>query len=403
MPQKDSLLFKKMNIDDEELEGLMPPSAEEPRSSTGITPRPPTRRFYALTALSLLVGYFMFPQLVSHASPSSVVDDVSDIKEGSDKTNSASPPFEKSVAQMTQRSGPNPTFPAMTESPSIPVSTKSTKEIKLDDTKAASRQTCEVPATGLRVDKAPKLTSNTSKTVFANCAKHIGKRIGTSQRKQTAKLYKNKSAHVFSFPNKVKNSKGQRPYLCVPQKNGNKQFGGLVFGAWNMKAATSGEGVDEDMGHWQYHSIPGKRKFEKKSHVYFVARNPYSRILSLFLQKVKEECISEGQKGCNRAHAWRGFKPDTLFKDFVKSIGQSVEKHGSPCAVNHHLCKQVESCLTNTLSAEEVTVIRLEEQSCWFPCLAKELRLEPSIFSNGWEQFSGQSCYYTATGDCNGE
>jgi len=93
-------------------------------------------------------------------------------------------------------------------------------------------------------------------------------------------------------------------------------------------------------------------------------------------------------------------KSNTNFTDFVNKIDHMVKRKGSLCAVNHHLCQQVESCLTTTLIAQEVTILRLEEQSCWFPCFRKQIEMKSSRLAKGWRKFSGHSCYYTATGDC---
>ncbi len=254
--------------------------------------------------------------------------------------------------------------------------------------------TCEVlPATDS--GKASKLTSISNSTIFTNCSMGMGLQLPEHDRKDLVEnLPMNPRAHLFTFPPDVRDSEGLRPLLCVPQKNGNKQFGGFVFAAWNRKPAISGYAVDNDMRHWEHHSINSE-----ETHVYFVARNPYTRILSMYLQKVVNACISDGQKGCD-THGWHGIKPEISFEGFVEEIELKLTRHGNLCGISHHLCQQVETCITPTLSAQEVTVIRVEEQSCWFPCLVKQIGIQSSLLSNGWEQFSGQACYYSATGDC---
>jgi len=268
---------------------------------------------------------------------------------------------------------------------------------------AASVLTCQVPGTDPdpNPNNTPKLTSSATASIFSNCSSTMGKHLTAGREKLVPNLPKNPRAHIFSFPTNVRNEKGQRPLLCVPQKNGNKQFGGFVYAAWNKKPAISGEGVDRDMGHWEHHKLSNGKK-SKESHVYFVARNPYSRVLSLYLQKVVSACISDDPTGSYRCarNGWRGIRADTSFKDFVTIIDERLTRKKSLCEMNAHLCQQVESCLTTTLSAKEVTIIRLEEQSCWFPCLVKQIGIKSALLSNGWDAFSGSSCYYTATDDC---
>ena len=223
----------------------------------------------------------------------------------------------------------------------------------------------------------------------------MGKRLTKDRDKLVVNLPKNPRSHLFSFPESVRNAEGQRPLLCVPQKNGNKQFGGIVYAAWNEKPPKSGEVVDSDMSHWETHALDSNIE---ASHVYFVSRNPYTRILSMYLQKVVNACVS-GQKGCDKGQ-WKGMNSTTTFKEFVKHVAEKSEKKGSTCAYNPHLCQQVESCLSPTLSAKDVTIIRLEEQSCWFPCFVKQIGVKSTLLKHGWTEFSGRSCYYTATGEC---
>lgn len=90
----------------------------------------------------------------------------------------------------------------------------------------------------------------------------------------------------------------------------------------------------------------------------------------------------------------------TSFPYFVRHVSKKVEEKGSVCRYNVHLCQQVSSCLAPTLQAQEVTILRLEEQSCWFPCFVHQVGVTPSLLQHGWNKFSASSCYYTATGNC---
>jgi len=354
------------------MDGLSSTSAESRHGSKSVDLSP--RRFRALGAFSLLVGVFFYPNLLHINS----AEDATTSTSFSDVNSTQKAPVRDDLFSLNS---------TMEES-DAPTEMKVT---------ASSRSTCQVPNTDS--DKAPKLASSTTATIFSKCSRTMGKHLAAGREELVANLPMNPRAHIFSFPTNVRNEQGQPPLLCVPQKNGNKQFGGFMYAAWNNKPAIDGYGVDSDMSHWDHHQLPDNKE-SKKSHVYFVARNPYTRILSLYLQKVVNACISVGQKGCDR-HGWKGMNSKrTSFKDFVKRVAEKAETKGSTCAYNVHLCQQVESSLTATLAAKDVTIIRLEEQSCWVPCLVKQIGVKSALLSKGWEAFSGSSCYYTATGDC---
>jgi len=228
----------------------------------------------------------------------------------------------------------------------------------------------------------------------SNCST-MGQRLTEPRVELVANLSRNRNAHIFIVPESLRNTEGQSPLVCVPQKNGNRQFGGLLYAIWNDKPPPSAEAVVEDMKRWEIKKLPSSMN---NSHVYFVARNPYTRALSLYLQKVVNDCVSASKYGCQSGYL--GMSSETSFKAFVDSVEQKVARAGSLCAVDHHLCQQVESCLTTTHVAQEVTIVRLEEQSSWFPCFVQQTGMNSTLLDNGWANFTGQSCYYSATGDC---
>lgn len=244
-------------------------------------------------------------------------------------------------------------------------------------------------------------SSNSSTTKTDICSTSMGQAIEEPRAESVSHLKKNPVAHIFPFPENTRNSRGQRPVLCVPHKNGNKQFGGLLTAAWKGKpVANNARGVYDDIKKWEVHQLSNKTEAHRESHVYFIARDPYSRLLSLYLHKVQNACISTGQKGCGKEQRFRGANSKTSFKEFVKRIEKRFEKKKSLGKIEYHLHLQVENCLTTTLAARQVTILRLEEQSCWFPCLVKQTGVNTTVLESGWESFSGTSCYYTATGIC---
>lgn len=201
------------------------------------------------------------------------------------------------------------------------------------------------------------------------------------------------------FPKNLKDSGGFRnPVLCVPQKNGNKQFSALIYAIWKRRAPKSRVEVDHDFHRWAHHEL--RRRFAKHAHVYFVTRNPYTRMLSMYLQRVVSHCITDTKEHRCKP-GWHNISAKTSFKAFLKIVEERVAKKGSLCKESHHLCQQVESCITTTSRAEKVTQIRLEEQSLWFPCLVKETGMYEKALTKGWSKFNGaRSCYYTSTGEC---
>ena len=72
------------------------------------------------------------------------------------------------------------------------------------------------------------------------------------------------------------------------------------------------------------------------------------------------------------------------------------------CAVDHHLCSQLESCYSSVSeSGKHILVLRLEEQAKWWPCFVKEVGVDESVLRGvQWLPFSGQECFYSPTGRC---
>ena len=217
-------------------------------------------------------------------------------------------------------------------------------------------------------------------------------------------------------------SNAQRKILCVPQKNGNRQFGALVLAMRNQRIPEDGKQVVKLMKTIQV----DPKDVTMDDQIYFVARNPYTRILSLYLQKIKTNaCISQGQLGCGVGNKGRGqylnLPHDATFTQFIESIHTNVRRRQqSLCQVDHHLCTQVSNCVVTTMKAKSLVVLKLEEQSLWFPRMVglQEMELQQrrqygyqggfwestniNILQNdGWLEFgSSYPCYYTPTGNC---
>ena len=214
---KNALELGKMDKNDvsREMEDLVAASSEHRHGSNNNELS--SRRIQALAGLSLLVVLFFF----QHVSPSST-SEVS-ITLTSDTNSTIDEAAALSLSDVEVESA-NSSGATVTEAPS-PSSSKDAIITKKSTALAYEKDSadeddsggiiCQVPATGSD-KKAPKLTSESAATAFANCSSHIGKRITKSQRKQVARLPKNKNAHIFSFPSRIRNTDGQRPLLCVP-------------------------------------------------------------------------------------------------------------------------------------------------------------------------------------------
>ena len=148
--------------------------------------------------------------------------------------------------------------------------------------------------------------------------------------------------------------------------------------------------------------------------VYVVSRNPYTRLLSLYLDKVLR-CFGVGantgrKRRVNCDHdllSQSGAFPDEIadverkpknapsFATFVKLVEEATERYDL-CQVDHHLCLQSQGCLLN--GARRLRLLRLEHMQSWFPCLNRTLGLtflEDDVLA----ALEAQPCFY---GDCGG-
>lgn len=213
--------------------------------------------------------------------------------------------------------------------------------------------------------------------------------------------------HFFPLPRA--DPRWPQPALCMPQKNGNRNFGGLVYAAWRCKPPQSTDAAFEGVKPFKrYFASAGNRYdhidlHDRNTEVYLISRNPYARLLSLFLEKVEGNCIAaSGLKvGCGDGR-FLGLGPSTTFSQFVQHVWNRTG--GVPsrlCGVNHHLCQQLDVCVATLHGIDEVRVLKLEEQSRWFPCFVQRVGLNADLLNGAeWTPFAGRECYYTATGAC---
>eukprot|EP00873_Tetraselmis_striata_P001018 jgi/Tetstr1/421282/TSEL_001155.t1 len=200
--------------------------------------------------------------------------------------------------------------------------------------------------------------------------------------------------------------------FCVPQKNGNRMWGGLLFAMHTNEKPSSEKEVVKKMH--KFGQPHGTNSDDYTT--WFISRNPYSRILSLYLNKIVGDCRGEHhlsdiwKRGCGEWSVRRGdlkyMKVPTVgkndcrtldechrvqFAEFVRELHHVATRHGGPrlCEMNHHLCPQAVSCLKYPNTYQ----LKLEREVVWYACLLKKFGLT-DLAASGWEDFTGRSCFY---------
>ena len=210
-------------------------------------------------------------------------------------------------------------------------------------------------------------------------------------------------------------------YLCVPQKCGNKNWGGLAFFMLrgrpprnSTESRASEADFEVPIGQWQP-SLRSKGVVAAASeHVLMMARNPYARVLAHYLNFHADGCVDPGGQSC-----WRGQPPTReRFEGWVLatlarpggggngggraasgSARRSPIKAHEACATNRNLCPQVNGCGLRCFGRPP-TVLKLEEQPRWWPRLLETLQVGPAdLEGEAWRGFSGQPAFYRAPRD----
>ena len=218
---------------------------------------------------------------------------------------------------------------------------------------------------------------------------------------------KNRKAHLFALPHCP--NAHRDGVLCVPQKNGNREFGALVYASRHNRPPTLQEAFSaRDMKKWSLK----ESDVDSNKKVYFIARNPYTRMLSLYRDKVLKSNKAASESSGKERSKVRGllfnglsFHENTTFAEFVATISTEMENtNRTLCDIDHHLCPQVTSCLSTTSNAGEVVVMKLEEQSFWFNCFIDDVAMDMSLLrGEEWIAYSGMPCYYAPSGSCSSD
>ncbi|CAE7430535.1 unnamed protein product [Symbiodinium natans] len=209
-------------------------------------------------------------------------------------------------------------------------------------------------------------------------------------------------AHRFRLPRPLDDI-----VFCVPQKNGNRYFASLMHVLHFGGPPRSVADMLKRMPEYDY-SMPGPT-----DRVWMLARNPYSRVLSLYLHKVAGLC-KFGSLGCQDIGEQMKFAgilgynasaPPSFaaWVDLLATVMVRLQEHGiDPCMVDKHFCSQASGCAWR--GAKEVMVLRVEEQWKWFQPLVSLLSSvglqRDSLVGHGWKPFTGMPCFYAPAGNC---
>ena len=173
--------------------------------------------------------------------------------------------------------------------------------------------------------------------------------------------------------------------LCVPQKNGNRNWGGFIFYWRHGKPPASVQAVLGDMHHFD-----SKTYGDGDGDAYIIARSPYARFLSEYLNHQSSGCISKAGLGCNRV---KGPPTQSAFRSFAESTLTRGEK--AACGINHHLCSQVRLCASRTCLDTPPFILKLENQAQWFDWFVNRVGVGGNgLYGEAWKKFSGQSGFY---------
>ena len=164
---------------------------------------------------------------------------------------------------------------------------------------------------------------------------------------------------------------GAGAYICVPQKNGNRNWAGLVHSVTYGHPPGSVEEFYRTMAEFSKKHIADALA---KAHValpgspadlhtiFLISRNPYTRVASYFLDKRPDLSSKYRSSSKARRHGFQSAQqhPDwhtlpaptpAAFEDWLRFLRQLTRaangdhSDAALCVVNHHLCSQARHCL----------------------------------------------------------
>ena len=209
--------------------------------------------------------------------------------------------------------------------------------------------------------------------------------------------------HVFTFPTLP------RTFVAVPSKSGNRNWSALFYQLMYGKVPTNHELTMEPF----YSDCRHNRNVpfdEDADTVWLLVRNPYVRLLSIYLKKVQAN-------RSDNTYTKKMRKQDVTFESFLATLENDI-LHGLPaskkytispferamrlCKLDHHLCFQAAY-----LSAKQdnkknpVRVLYLEQQAQWYPKFLKCFGIQKEqVVGEDWKHYAKRPCFYTPTGNC---
>lgn len=183
--------------------------------------------------------------------------------------------------------------------------------------------------------------------------------------------------------------------LGLPQKNGNRNWGTLLHRLW---FGTVPETIDQlltRMSKFDASLRPESAIRTKNILVLFIARNPYTRILSQYLNHIAGSCVL-GKLGCEA-------RSSQTFEEYVDEVYHKFrgKYKGNICLIDKHLCWQHSSCRSLRTGRGPPIILRLENQPLWWNCFLRLLEVDPQILEGKeWLSLSSQPCYYTPSDEC---
>eukprot|EP00931_Biecheleriopsis_adriatica_P078832 TRINITY_DN52249_c0_g1_i1.p1 TRINITY_DN52249_c0_g1~~TRINITY_DN52249_c0_g1_i1.p1 ORF type:complete len:596 (+),score=97.44 TRINITY_DN52249_c0_g1_i1:26-1813(+) len=206
-------------------------------------------------------------------------------------------------------------------------------------------------------------------------------------------------AHRFRLPRPLDDT-----VLCVPQLNGYRYFASLLYVGRFGSPPTSVSDLRHQMQEHDYSYV------SSSDTVWIIARNPYLRLLSFYVQRIAKPCSSridrctpdDQQVKLGKLLGYSAAEPPSFegfaellayFVDYLRGVGLDA------CSVNINLCSQVSGCAFR--EAQALAVLKLEKQSEWFVPFTSLIGLKKDhVQARDWEVFGSNPCFHTDNGNC---
>jgi len=212
--------------------------------------------------------------------------------------------------------------------------------------------------------------------------------VTATRRTKSSRLNHEHYGHDFVFPAPAD------VRMCVPQKNGNRNWGTLLHRLWFGYVPATIDDLLKKMSTYDK-SIRSDSHRKNYDSVLLIARNPYTRILSQYLNHIAGSCV-KGNLGCKKSSS-------QTFEEYIIEIYRKYEGkyRGNICLVDRHLCWQHSSCKSLHTKRSSPIILKLENQPLWWSCFLRLIEVDAQILEGKeWLVSSGQPCYYKPSDEC---